>query len=53
MEGDHFEDLGIDGKTILKLIFKKLDGVMDWINLAQSRDRWQDLVRAVMNVRAP
>jgi hypothetical protein len=52
MERDHFEDLGLDGKTILKLIFKKMDGVMDWSNLAQSRDRWQHLVKEVINVRA-
>jgi len=26
---------------------------MDWIGLAQDRDRWQRLVSAVMNLRVP
>jgi len=26
---------------------------MDWIGLAQDRDRWQTLVSAVMNLRVP
>jgi hypothetical protein len=33
------EDPGVDGKIILNSIFKKWDGVMDWIELAQNRDR--------------
>jgi hypothetical protein len=47
------EDPGIDGRIILKRIFERLDGGMDWINLAQDRDRWRAVVIAVMNLRVP
>jgi hypothetical protein len=40
-EGDHLEDPGVDGRKILKWIFKKWDGGMDWIDMAQYRDRWR------------
>jgi hypothetical protein len=52
-EGDHLGDPGVDGRIILKLIFKKWDWGMDWIELAQDRDRWWALVNAVMNLRVP
>jgi hypothetical protein len=38
-EGDHLKDLVIDGRIILKWIFKMWDGGMDWIDLAQDRDK--------------
>jgi hypothetical protein len=28
-------------------------GVIDWIDLAQDRDRWRSLVSEVMNLRVP
>jgi hypothetical protein len=28
-------------------------GYVDWIHLAQDRDRWQDLVNMVMNLQVP
>jgi hypothetical protein len=36
---DHLLDIGVDGRIILKSIFKMWDGGMDWIDLAQVRDR--------------
>ena len=45
------DDPGVDGRIILKWIFERLDGGMDWINLAQDRDMWRALVNAVMNLR--
>jgi hypothetical protein len=42
---------GVDGRIILKWIFKKWDGGMDWIDVAQDRDRWRAILNVVMNLR--
>jgi len=53
-ERDHWGDLGVDGWIILGWISRGWDvGIMDWIGLAQDRDRWRTLVSAVMNLRVP
>jgi hypothetical protein len=47
------KDPGLDGRIILKWIFESLDGDIDWIDLAQDRDRWRAVVNAVMNLQVP
>jgi len=47
------EDLRIFGRIIFKLIIKKWDGDVDWIDLVQERDSWRDLVNEIMNVQFP
>jgi len=38
---DQLEDPGVDGRMILKIGLQEVGcGVMDWIDLAQVRDRW-------------
>jgi hypothetical protein len=49
-ERNHLEDPGVDGKMILRWIFRKWDGGMDWIYLALDRDRCWAVVNAVINL---
>jgi hypothetical protein len=37
-------------KIILKCIFKKYDGNMDWIDLAQDRDKWRAFGNTLISV---
>ena len=51
-ERDHLGDPGVDGRIILRWIFRKWGvGVMAWIDLAHDRNIWRALVNAVMNYR--
>ena len=52
-ERDRFEDPDVDVRIILKWIFRKWDGSMDWIDLAQDRDGLRALVNAVKNFSVP
>jgi hypothetical protein len=37
-------------RIILKWIFKKCEGGVSWIDMAQTGDRWQALVNVLMNL---
>jgi hypothetical protein len=52
-ERDNLDNLGLGRKIILKFVFKKWDGGIDWIGPAQDRDRWGALANVVMNLRVP
>jgi len=53
-ERDHLGDPGVDGRIILRWIFQEVECEdMDWIDLAEARDRSRALVNAVMNLRVP
>jgi hypothetical protein len=45
------KDPGVDGRITVKHIFKKLDRGMDWIDMAQNKDRRRDY--ALLNLRVP
>jgi hypothetical protein len=50
---DHLKDLGVDGSIILQWISGSGMGGMDWIDLAQDRDRRRALLNAGMGLQIP
>jgi len=51
---EHWGDLGVDGRIILKWICRKgAVGGIDWIELVQERKLCWALVNAVTNLRVP
>jgi hypothetical protein len=52
-EDDHLGDPGVDGRIILKVSSRSGMGSMNWIELAEDRDRLQAVVNVVMDLRVP
>jgi hypothetical protein len=50
---DHLGDPVVDGKIVIRAIFRSGMWGMDCIVLVQDRNRWRALVNAVMNLRVP
>jgi hypothetical protein len=51
-ERDHLEDPRLRWEDNIKMDLQEVEfWGMDWIDLAQDRDRWQMLVNAAMNLR--
>jgi hypothetical protein len=52
-ERDHLEDRGIDVRMGSEwiLLLAWLAGGVEWVQLAQDRDRWRAVVNTVMNLR--
>ena len=51
---NHWGDQDVDGRIILRWIFRKWDVVVgNWMELAQDRDRCRALVSTVMNFGVP
>jgi hypothetical protein len=51
-ERDHLKDQGIGGRMGSKWTLARLAGGMgvEWIHLAEDRDRWRAVVNVVMNL---
>jgi hypothetical protein len=47
-ERHHLEDEGVDG---IRIYVREIRCGVEWIQLAQYRDRCRDLVKTVMNLR--
>jgi hypothetical protein len=53
-ERDHWGNLGVDERIVLRWIFRMwVVGSMYWIELAEERETWRALVNAVMNFWFP
>jgi hypothetical protein len=52
-EINYSEDLGVDGRIILKCFREAEWECVGWIHVAQDRDRLRALVNTVMKLRVP
>jgi hypothetical protein len=47
------EELGVDGRILLKRILDKWHGSMDWIDLYEAGEKWLVLLNSVINLPVP
>jgi hypothetical protein len=51
-ERENWGDPGVGGRIYIRMDLQEVGcGGTDWIGLAQDRDRWLEIVNAVMNFR--
>jgi len=50
---DHLEDTGVDGRIIIRWIFRQYEWGTDYIDVVHDRDRWWALLKVVMHLRVP
>jgi hypothetical protein len=52
-KGEQLDDTGVDRRNVINYRSEVEWRVMDWIYLAQDKDRWRVVVIAVKNLRIP
>jgi hypothetical protein len=52
-ERHYLENIAVDGHVMLKWIFQKWNGDMDWSDLTKDIDRCRAFVNSVMNLWVP
>jgi hypothetical protein len=40
----HLEDLGVDGRIILKRVLNRWDGAVDWVDLVEISDKYRTVL---------
>ena len=51
---DHWGDPDVDGEDNIKMDLQEVGGdCVEWMELAQDRDRWRAIVGTVRNLRVP
>ena len=47
----HLEDLGVNGRIILKWSLKNVSEGLDWVNLSKDKDKWCAVVNSFLELQ--